>query len=239
MTLVIKTPASPDGYAVTVDAKHIIVTDLTGAYSGTNLGGWGAPNVELNQSCIFALVIRKASTGDEVFEGWTSLFVYDSGAANDKETGFDIKFALDGVLDIVIGRLPVSANGSTTVDTIPVALTEGMFFYYLGKVYKKVSGVNVEVTDYTDLVGEVGVLQSTCDDVLYPMLCLEQQSIYKEFVLEELEKCPDADDLFNKSLRLYMEMVAVSRAFWSNLKIQAQDKLETLLTKYEITENEI
>jgi len=224
-----------EGYAVSTDGKHLYVKDTTGVYDvDDNPSGWGAPNPEMNQSVVFALAIRKALDGDTLFPGVSSLFVFDPDATNDKQTSFDISFSLDGVIKIVIGRLPVSNDGINTIDTVPVAITDGMYFYYQGDVWKKVSGVNTKVTNYLELVDSVAVVQNSNLDVLYPMLASKQSALYKDYDLEREKLSPDAEDIFTEAWHLYLELVQVSRIFWCNLPVKAQDKLETLITKYQI-----
>jgi hypothetical protein len=158
MALILKSEVS-----VSKDGTKLYVTDKTGEYVAiTNPGGWGAPNVNIYESCLVCFVIRKGSEGDEVF---TSIapsvpFLYDDSALNSDVKVFEITNRIDAVIDVVLARLPVSLDNVTYVDTGSVS--EGDFYYYNNAVYHYTGGEPVLVEDWTEIAEDDGVLKDIC-----------------------------------------------------------------------------
>lgn len=219
------------------DATKIYVTDKTGEYSATNLTGWGSSNVELAESCLVCLVIRKGSEGDEVFEAITPTahFIYDDALLNDAETVFEIEWRTDAVIDVVLVRLPVSLDGTTFVDVGGVI--EGSYYYYNDVLYHYVGAQAVPITDYTDLVDAVGVDRTIDDCFGTPLLAIKAQEIYKEYRVEREKDCDDAEPILREYERLLADIQGLSYAFYSGLTVEAQNQIEDLLDKHEIIGN--
>src|SRR6478609_9113710 len=98
-------------YEVSIDVSTLRVTDITGAYDATtNPTGWGTPNLELNVNALWFVVKRKASGGDEYFEPSAVQIVFDSIAANTKETAVDFDYLNDGVFEITVGTVGASLD---------------------------------------------------------------------------------------------------------------------------------
>jgi len=234
-------------YSILNDGTRIYVTDKTGEYDATcNTGGWGGANKNLYESCILALVIRKSSGGNQLFEKTASLFYYyQPGALNSYETEFEFVFALDGVLDLCLMRVPVSTNHSTYIDGGSPA--EGHYYYYSGSVgdgpgiYKRLGGTYSLVLndDYVTLPYQVSasVTKTIVTDIATPLLAIEAQKLYKQYRVEREKDCDDAEPLFQEIVKLNEDMRGAYYTFWSNLSTEAQNQVEDLLDKYQIVGN--
>lgn len=212
------------------------VTDITAEYSVSNTGGWGAPNVELNQSAVWAVVIRKASTGDEVLTPVLTNFVYDAAATNDKETSIEFNYKNDGHLEVYLGRLPVSLDGATYVSGGSIA--EGDYFYWSSGgnyAWKKDTGVNVALTTLVELTENAAtVTQVFCEELIPARIAVELQSLYKQYRLKRETQCDDAEELFQQLLRLQQDIQGAFYAFHSDLKVEAQAQIEDKLDEYQL-----
>lgn len=230
-------------YSILNDGGKIYVTDKTGEYDATcNTTGWGGPNKNLYESALMALVIRKSSGGNQLFES-DAYLVYNSSASNSDETEFEATFKLDGVLDVCLLRLPVSTNQTSYVDGGNIY--NGHYYYYNGPsgtgpgVYKKEGGVATIFTNYIILPYEVSatVTKTIVSDIATPLLAIQAQKMYKEYRVEREKDCDDAEPLFQEILKLHEDMRGAYYTFWSNLSAEAENQVEDLLDKYQIVGN--
>jgi hypothetical protein len=221
-------------YAVTIDVSKLVVTDITGAYdASTNPGGWGGTN-QLDESAVWAVVTRKASTGDEFFEPVASQIIFDNAALNTKETEFEFEFINDGVLEVVLGMLKASTDGINYAGG--GAIGEGEIFYWSNAgtlIWKMVSGTP-EVVEINDLVGDDNVVQTLASDILLPRLAVQKQALYKEYTIKRDTRCDDAQELFDELQKLSQDIQGAIYAYYSGLTVQAQDQVETMLDRYKL-----
>jgi hypothetical protein len=212
------------------------VTDTTGQYGTANLGGWGDPNVELSESAIWAIVIRKASTGDELLTPVLSNFVYDPTAANDKQTSIEFNYLNDGHLESYMGQLPVSLDGDTYVSGGTIG--EGEYFYWSSGdtfAWKREGGVNIAVESLAELIENEGIVTQTfCEELIPARIAIELQSLYKKYRLQRDTKCDDAEQVFQQLLKLQQDVQGAFYAFHSDLKVEAQTQIEDKLAEYQL-----
>lgn len=215
------------------------VTDITGEYSAANLGGWGAPNVELAESAVWAVVIRKASTGDELLTPVLTNFVYDPAAANDKETSIEFDYLNDGHLETYMGRLPVSLDGTTYVTGGVIG--EGEYFYWSSEgnyAWKLTEGVAVALESLVELTENEGsITQDFCEELIPARIAIELQTLYKKYRLNRDTKCDDAEEIFQELLKLQQDIQGAFYAFHSDLKVEAQAQIEDKLDEYKLLNN--
>lgn len=222
-------------YAVSPDGTILRITDKTGEYDVTsNPGGYGTPNPDLADSCWFALVKQLTSTGNTLIAGYTR-FVYDPAAANTKETSIDVPFPIDGTFTICSGRLPVTTDGANLVEggVIPA----NSYVYYNGVIYQKTGGILVAVADLSTLIDNVDILQVSCDDILFPILAIKRQALYKQYRLARNKDEDQGKSLFFQILKLREDLQGAKYTFVSGLETQAQDQIESLIDLYSIKPN--
>jgi hypothetical protein len=236
-------------FSISTSGSKIYVTDKTGAYNATtNPGGWGASNVFLSDTCLLALVIRKASSGLQLFSS-DAYYIYDAAADNADENNFEFTFALDGVLDICLIRLPISDDDAVYYDSGD-SILDGEFYYNTinDGVYKMESGTPVLVlggtTKDTTRILQIPYAQTTSNfytsvttDITTPLLAIQAQKLYKQYRVEREKNCDDAEPLFQELLKLHEDIRGSYYTFWSNLTAEAQGQVESLLDEYQITGN--
>lgn len=232
MALILKKPK----YQITVDAAKVYVTDITGAYDAvSNPGGWGSPNPELDESAVVAFVQRIVDNVGTTLDYVDNYAVYDPTAENTKETRMEFDNALDGHIKIVIFRLPVSLDGATKVGG--GSLVEGEFFYWNedeSLVWKREAGLPIPV-DLAELEGEGSVVQSTCEDLIFPRLAIAYNTLYSEYMEDRDGSCNNADALFNELLHFRMDLAGAKYRFKNGYHGSAEDIIDSLLKKYEVT----
>jgi hypothetical protein len=230
-------PVSPKvKYAVSVDVQTYRLTDITGEYSASNTGGWGSPNADLAQSALVFAVNRKASTGDAFMSPVASQVVFNALATNATVTEVDFEFSNDGVLEMSLLVLPASGDGVTYLSG--PAIAEGDYFYWSSAgnlIWQMVDSAPVAITDYNSLVGLTGdIIQVTEEDILLPQLAVKKQALYKEYRLERDKQCDRAKKLFDELLRLSQNIQGAIYAFYSELTVEAQDQVESMLEEYQL-----
>lgn len=231
MALVLKKPK----YQITVDTTQVFVTDITGAYDAVdNTGGWGAPNFRLDQSAIAVLVQRVLDGVGTDMTPVANIEVYDPAAANSKETRLDFNFSMDGHMKIVIFRLPVSLDGVTKVEG--GSLTELEYFYWnnTSLIWQIVAGVPV-AKELSTLVGVGSVVQSTCEDLVFPKLAVKYNTDYTVYMQEvEDEDCDDGEELFQALLHFRLDLAGAKYRFQNGSVGSAEDIIESLLKKNDL-----
>ena len=230
-------PTLKSKYAVSVDVGTLKVTDITGEYSATNTGGWGAPNWDLNETALWVVVKRQASAGEQLFVPKTVDIVYDAGALNTDETEIEFDYYNDGVIDVTIGALQVSTDGVNYV--AGGAIPNDDFFYWNNggtQIWQMVAGVPTAVADAETLVDNPDAVQVTVTDILTPRLAVEKQSLYKQYRKSRDTKCDDAQELFDELQKLSQDIQGAIYAFYSGLTVEAQSQVETMLDRYELTD---
>lgn len=231
-------PTLKQKYAVSVDAKTLLVTDLTGAYNvTTNPTGWGAPKWEKAQSALWVVVKRKASVGDEYFVAITNEITFNPSALNTEETALDFGFSNDGVLEITMGALRASLDGINYINLDPIVT--GDYFYWASggnKVWQKIAGVNTALASVHLLASVVAasVPLILATDILEPRLAIVKQGLYKKYRLARDVEEDDAEPLFQEGLKLSEDIKGSIYAFYSGLTVEAQSQVETMLDRYEI-----
>ncbi len=224
-------------YAVNVAATRIVVSDISGAWEdASNLTGWGAPNLELAETALWAIVKRKASTGDQYMVPVSSQVIFDPLALNDKVTEIEFIFINDGVLEVSMGLLRASINGLTYINGDPII--DGEYFYWASGgqlIWQMVLAVPTPVLDINILLDNTGtVIQATTADILLPRLAVKKQELYKRYRISRDTECDDAEPLFTELLKLSQDIQGAIYAFYSGLTIEAQDQVETMLDRYAI-----
>lgn len=228
-----------------ITGRSIWLTDKTGTYDvTTNPTGWGVENLaEQDQSALVFHVIRNAEAGAEDVSAVSVDAYHNNLAADDDEATVEFNYLMDGWHTLTFFRLPVSDTGVNTIDTTPVALSEGDYFYYTGgsnanQVHKKVGSNNVLVTDYSEMIGNGDIVQVTCEAIFYNKIAIKANDKYKEYRDERDKRGRDSKNavkLLHDVLDLREDIRGADYAFRSGLTTQAQDIIETTIDEYDIT----
>lgn len=222
-------------YQIDVLGTTLYITDISGVYDvADNTGGWGSPNPSLAQSAIIALVQRFVGITGTSLTAISSQIVYDPSALNTKQTQFTFQKGLDGHIKITLFRLPVSLDGANTVESNEIV--SGDYFYWNSSSHLlwKMVGVTPVAVEIIDLLGKVNVLQSTCEDLIFPSLAIKHNALYRTYKDERDEDCNAADVLFQEVLRLRLDLYGAKTCFRSGLITKAEDIINTLLKKYDL-----
>lgn len=222
-------------YQIHIDTTKIYITDITGQYDvDDNPGGWGAPNFELAQSAVAMLVQRVLDGEESSMSPISNSVVYDPVASNTKETVLDFTFSMDGHIKITIFRLPVSLDGTTKVEGGSIANNEYFYWSNTSLFWQMVDGVPV-AKDLEDLVGVGTVVQSTCEDLVYPKLAVEFNTKYTEYMEErDDDDCEDAEKLFDELQHFRMDLAGAKYRFRNGSVGSAEDIIQSLLKKYDL-----
>ena len=225
---------------ISQDGTLLWITDKTGGYDpDNNAGGWGSPNYELDQSALLAFVYRK-SNPKALLEAKVK---YNASALNTEETAFSFTYIKDGVHDFNLIRLPVSSDDTNTIDTTPVALSEGDYWYNSVslEVKKKVSGV-ISVVDLTNS-SELDALLltiSTGESLLigqlyYKDLAVKYNSKYLEKRKARREKNKEQESRLREDMiDIILGEAGSSYQYSFGFDTSAQDTIETMLDDYNL-----
>ena len=223
---------------VDISGGSLWFTDKTGEYDlTTNDTGWGAPNKELSESALVWSVVRNAMAGDEKVSPVSFDVFYDNIAGNTDETIVEFAYGLDGWYTITMFRLPVSNNNLDIIGG--GTLVEGDYYYstLTSVVSQLISGSPVVVTDFEAMVGDVDITQVTCEEIFYSKLAIKANDLYKVYQAIRDTKGGEYKESRNALLDvtdLREDIRGADYAFRSGLTTQAQDIIETALTRYDI-----
>ena len=219
---------------IDISGDFLWITDSTGEYSVNNEEGWGAPNPELNQSCLVAQIVRRAEddvteeTADVPLVNVNANIVFNAGATNSDVNQFQFEFDRDGHHLATLFRLPVSTDGIFDLELN--TLIEGTYFYWVtpAAVYRIVNGTPVLIEDLNEMVGDPATVQTTCQDVFMPLLIGKKTAFYQAYKNGRAGACTD-DDNFNASRELQSDIQGADYQFRSGLTTEAENNIDNLL----------
>lgn len=227
-----------------IQGGSVWITDKTGEYDAvSNVGGWGdASTKDLNKSALVVVAVYNAETPSNLAPVGADV-IFDSGALNTKETTFELTYGTDGWHSVALFRLPVTADGASSLTTLDAeALDIGDYFYD-----DATSTVNIvtatspiaftEVTDFSVMIADINTAQEVCERLFMVKLAIKKKEIYWDYKTARDTKgqCKETDNLFRKLLDLRFDMEGAFDAFWSGLKVEAHDVTESLLKQHKIT----
>lgn len=216
--------------------KEVWVTDKTGAYAASiNTGGWGAPNLLLNQTALIAYLSH--ITPDSVFSciPLSSAISYSNLDTNDVSRSIGFTYDGDGHYSSYLFAIPVSSNGTTTLAGDSIAA--GDYFVMGGILYiKLISGGNTVITDYSVLVAVSAVPKVQCDKMFYNQLAIKKNDqYYREYRDARDANDPEtASDLLKKIEDLEVDIAGADYRFRVGLFTIAENIVEELLEKHAI-----
>jgi hypothetical protein len=191
---------------VSREGDRLYVTDKTGAYSATNITGWGAPNISLDQHAIAALIQRVDETTENHVVVGVDVRHAQSGEAYEHQ--FEFEYLKDGDIRGYLFALKVTTDGTNYLSGGTVQ--DGDYFYYDG-VKQRVSGLNVDVTDYSVFIDDVNIPQGVDSDLMLKELGEKHADLYLDY-----SKSRDEDgDLKDKSRDLYDDLFGAYKMYWT------------------------
>jgi len=236
MTLVMKQLVQVD-----ISGNYLWSTNKNGEYTTANTGGWGAPNPELNQSAILCLAKRL----DEFLTFVSDQVYYSETATNDFEPQFQINYPdKDGWIQIWQMRVWVSEDAIMDVSGTHV-LVDGDFFYIPGqanKIFMKTGSGDdayAQVTDYNVMINSTDDTNPyfvMCEDLFYNKLAKKYNDLYKQYTLARNPQNTEAmSDLSSQMNDIQINIVGADYSFRGGLKYQANDIIEDLIDRYNVT----
>ena len=227
---------------ISQDGKYLWWTDKTGEYViTTNEGGWGAPNFELNQSALLVFIYRMENP-KKIILPVNGTVKHGSGLANDAELVFQGDYLNDGYHQFNSVRLMVSSDDSNSIDTIPIVLSEGDYWFnsVTSEIKQKVSGVSVvqDLTD-SDILDAIrdsnSVTYLLCEYMYYKNLAVEKNRKYtKGKNARRDENTKQLDRMRSDGMDIILGTSTADYQFRYGLKTEAHNTVESLLDEFKL-----
>ena len=232
MALVIKYKSQ-----LNTEADRVFITDLTGLYAaGTNDGGYGTPNEDLNTLCLLALIQRNASEGAESLAAVGSEGYYNPSAVNTDQTIFEFVYESDGWHTMDLIALPVSVNRDEDINGNTMVVGDHFYLTSESAIHVKTgAGASDLVTDLTTVLDQTSTaLQKTrCEEFFMGKLSVEREAQYTEYRRTRKGVCkPDKE--FNAIRELTEDLISADQTFRSGLTTQAQDQIEIVIDEQNV-----
>ena len=231
MSLVLTQTALPN-----VAGTLITVTNTTGAYVASyNDGGFGSagePNPDLAESClmIYAEMVQD-DVANIVINVESDQLLFDSEALNTAQPTFKLTYNEDGHYQITIFRIPVSTNGTTFLDT-GASIAENNHVYYNGKIYKMVSSALVEVTDYSTMVGDDTIVQTTNNEFFMVKAQIKKNAKRFEYMEKRNSYVEDLDPYIKVLNQMDADIEGAYFQFNQDMRAAARDTIIKFHEKY-------
>lgn len=222
---------------------EVWITDATLAYAASvNIGGWGAPNIPLNQAALLVYIYQNIPSADGTTSSpfslppLTSAISYNAGDANTVQRSIGFSYHTDGHYICTMMEFGVSTNGGTsTLDGHTLVTAD--YFYMTGDIYvKNADTTNTKITDYSLLPAIGSIVKVTGDVIFFNKLSLKDQlEYYRDY--REARNANDVEaalDLRNKMDELEIDMAGANWVFAAGMFTQAENIVAELLEKNEI-----
>lgn len=224
--------------------QEVWVTDYTREYAASvNVGGWGAPNLNLNQTALLAVVYQTVPSADNTtttrvyLEPITSALAYDAGNSNDDQQSIGFGYHTDGHYTSVLMAIPVSSNGIATLGGHTL-VTDDYFVMGLA-VYKKESGGgNTLIPDenYSTLITIDSIIKNTEEKLFFNKLSIKKElEYYRQYRdARNLNDSELANELRVKMDDLEIDLSGAMWQFAATMYTRAETIVAELLEKHEI-----
>lgn len=217
-------------------------TDKTGEHDATtNEGGWGAPNVELDQSAILVFVYRMTNPTFQLLPIGSTI-KHNPVATNADELAFQFTYNNDGYHQFNSVRMMVSSDDANSIDTVPIVFTNGDVWYNstdgLVKQMQGGSPVVLDITDQTDLstiLASDSVVQLLCEQVYYVNLAIKKNDLYNSMrEARRRENTSQVNRDKEDQMDILLGTASAAYNFSFGLKTEAQDIIESLLDDFKL-----
>lgn len=221
---------------------EVWITDSTLQYAVvTNPGGWGTPNLALNQTALLAYVYQTVPSADSttsVLQGLvplTSAIAYNAFDIDSVQRSIGFNYNTDGHYTSVLMAIPVTVDGITTLGGHTIV--SGDYYYQAGLIYHKVSSAAVPVTDYSTIIADPGVVKVVADKLFFNKLSVKKQlQYYRQYRNARDLNDPDtANTLLMKMNELEQDLAGANWDFAAGLLTVAENIVAELLEKHEIS----
>ena len=211
------------------DGESLWGTDKTGEYDAVSKpGGWGTPNPELDESALLLYPVRMESPVKPlvITTGGSDPIRFNLSAANTDENVWQFDMDKGGYYRTYIFQFGLSSDGINYLDTSVINTDDYYVLTTDNKLYKSGTG---EITDFDTLIGESGVPQTLCENLFYPGLTVLMQQKYRDYKTARDTDCGDVNAEFESYLQLKEDVDSSDYTFWSGLKNEAHNMIQTLL----------
>lgn len=229
---------------ISQDGQFVWFTDKTGEFDVTsNDTGWGDPNFELNQSAILVFVYRMQNP-KVLLKVVGSTVKHSAAAVNTDELVFQYDYLQDGYHQFNEVRLMVSADDATSIDTVPIVFTEGMYWYnsVTAEVKQLVSGQAV-VQDLTDtdvldaiFTNQISVIVLLCEKNFYKNLAVEKNNKYTNYRNARRDNnVEQRNRMRTDGMDIILGVSTSDYQFLFGFKSQSHDTVDSLLDDFELS----
>lgn len=217
------------------------LTDKSGAHDAvTNPTGYGGGvNVELGQSALLAFVYYMTNPTMMLVPVGATI-KYNASADDADETQFQFDYDEDGSHQFHMVRMPVSIDDENSIDTSIVEFVIGDIWYNsLELLVKTLTSEGIETLDITDqddlntIIASAAVTTTLCEKLYSNHLAVEKNNRYNSQVeARRNENMQQVDRLRKDQTDIQLGVSAASYQFSFGLKIEAQNKIESLLDQF-------
>jgi hypothetical protein len=216
-------------FSSTIDSqgKLLFVTDET---------VWGPPdNANRNEIALMCIVEKvNADSENTILRPMGNQIDYNDSYNNSHHSTFKFYMEDDGVHIVHLLILPNS----------PIGSNEGEYFYnpLNGNVYRidLIGGtptyVLIPPEDYYELIDPVNIskpLQEGMNEFLIPKLSIKESELYNEYRIAR-RNCDNEDEILNKELELYLNLVHAESIFNRGLLVEAESIIDTQCALFEL-----
>lgn len=226
----------------TSQGSQVWITDATGPYSSpSNVGGWGAPNPNLNQTALVGFIQLSTPDGLTPLVPISSAIAFNASDTNSTVRTIGFNYGGDGHEKAYLFAVPVSNDGVTTLAGHVLVANE---YYCLSgnAVYKKAaSGPDTLITDYSVLIGDMSIVQNLSHAIFFNQLTIKNELQY----YRQYRDARTANDVETADyLRKVMDdlRIDLQGAFWqfsAGLYTQAEDIVAELVERHSIIDSNI
>lgn len=218
---------------IDITGSSLFITDKTGENATGNEGGYGSPVEDLANLALVGYAQRTDEEGDVTpMVPVSGQVIYNNAADNTDETEFEFTLLEDGHIKAGFFVLPVTLDG-TNYQGGGGTIQEGDYYYQNGIIYHYESATPVEVTDYSSLIDDVGVVQVICEDLVVPKLSIEKGKLYQKYKDYRDSQCvQEAIDEFEKIKNLQFDLQGADYDYRSGLISESRKTIKALIDEY-------
>lgn len=212
-------------YILNKQATELVVKDITGAYSASNLTGWGTPNTERNSVALVSYLRYQAYNKDLEnisFEKPLQSVRYDAGYTNSEESIFKYDYLKDGWYKAAIIAVPIE-NVTPEENDIIYSVFGGKL-----QIYKDSTWVDLISSDWEFLLDETKYIVHDNQDILMGKIVLTRNCLTEKYI--DCLQCSSCKCEQQKESLLEMNVYiqAADYRFYSSKEFEGQRMVEKI-----------